>query len=161
MDKLLVFLRICPKTLPITAYVPGDSKWPFDSLVGGYQQPFKWSLDHPKKVTKNRQVHTFAMSSYQLVYHRIFFNNSYQRNSNENPMNFPRKLRNGLIYLMITGRNQWVHHRICIARTIPEVDFVRVGRRAQDWMCVCVLVEYSGFGIGCRDVWCTLTVFFW
>ena len=53
-------------------------------------------------------------------------------------MNFPPKLRNGHIYLMITGRNQWVHHRICIARTIREVDFVRVGRRAQDWMCVCV-----------------------
>ena len=30
---------------------PGDSKWPFDSLVGGHQQPLKGSLNHPKKVT--------------------------------------------------------------------------------------------------------------
>ena len=30
---------------------PDDSKWPFDSLVGGHQQPLKGSLNHPKKVT--------------------------------------------------------------------------------------------------------------
>ena len=33
-------------------YTPVDSKWPFDPLVGGHQQPFEGSrFHHPTKVT--------------------------------------------------------------------------------------------------------------
>ena len=46
--------------------IPGDSKWPFDSVVGGHQQSYKGSHNDPKKVTKNCQVNRDFLTRYSL-----------------------------------------------------------------------------------------------
>ena len=45
----LVFDLAKQKTPKGKQWKPGDSKGPFDPLVGGHQQPLKGSLNHPKK----------------------------------------------------------------------------------------------------------------
>lgn len=118
------------------------------------------SLYHPKKVAKNCQVHTFAISFYQLCVSPDFFHQQLAEKFKWKPNErFPEA-------------KEWTHlpHDYWPKPMGASPDLYSKdhsgSRFCSCWetctrLDVCVLVEYSGFGIGCRVVWGTLTFFVW